>query len=216
MLADLILIAIILINALIGFRRGLIDMLGRLLIFLVSLVLTLLLVSPLAAWLAGRPALEPLARKFADSILEPLRDTAPDIAAVVASFKLPPILENMLQEQMAGHSGDFSETFPALSASIFRFALVAALFVLFFALITILIHIISRSLTRVSDKVPVLGTANRLAGLATGSAFGLLQVVILLLLAGLTAAYFPAIGDFIENSRIAEFFYSRNFLNRFI
>lgn len=216
MLADLILIAILLLNALLGLRRGLIDMLGRLLLFFISLVLTLLLVSPLATWLAKRPALEPLAAKFSSSVLEPLQESVPDITSAIGSFKLPPLLENMLQDQMPEQANDFTRSFPALSTSIFRLALIAALFIIIFALISVLVHLISRSLTKVSDKVPVLGPVNRLAGLTAGVAFGLLQVIILLLLAGLIAPRFPALGDFISDSYIAEFFYTHNFLNRFI
>ena len=60
MLADLVLLLILLLAALLGLKLGFFDMLGRLLMLLLSLGLTMLLLGPATGFLSRVPWLEPL------------------------------------------------------------------------------------------------------------------------------------------------------------
>ena len=213
MLADLILIAILILNILFGLKRGFFEMLGRLALLLLSLIATLVLLGPLTNLLANAPFLAPLANKLGDAVLRPLEQSAANIGTAVEGFGLPAMLARLMQAELPTAESSVSQSYPEFTAVLFKFALSAAIFVLIFALASILIHFIARSLTRVTENVPLLGTANRLGGLLTGLAIGLLQVSVILLVLGFLAPYVPYFADTIAASAIARYFYSINILS---
>jgi hypothetical protein len=187
-------------------------MAGRLVILALSLAVTLLLLGPLTGLLAKAPAFAPLAEKLSEKILQPLEQAASSIGTAVDSLKLPAILEELLRGKLPQNGASVAEAHSELSTMLFRFALNAVVFIVLFALFTLLIHLVARSLTRMSDAVPVLGTVNRIGGLTVGLAIGIVEVAILLLLVGLVAPYWPALAGLVAGSRIAGYFYSINIL----
>lgn len=212
MLADIILIIIVLLNTLVGYKRGLFNMIGRLAVLLISLLLTLLMLSPLVGWLAERPVLQPLADRLSTPVLQPLQQGADDLGSALDELALPSAIEMLLAEQMPDQNTEFIQAYPAFSAALFRFALMAAFFILIFALISISVHLLTRSLTRVSDKMPLLGFTNRLTGSVIGLAFGMLQVVVLLIVLAFLAPYWPAASELLGTSQVADIIYRSNLL----
>lgn len=212
MIIDLILVAILILNLVFGLKRGFFDMLGRLIMFALSLAVTLLLLGPLNGALAKAPFLAPLADKLGKSVLDPLQKTAANIGVAIDSFKLPPFLARLMQSELPTPDNSVTQAYPEFTAVLFKFALNAALFVLMFAIVSLAVHFLAKLLTHMSDKVPVLGTANRLGGLLAGLLLGLVQVSILLLAAGFLVPYLPAAAELLADSRIAAFFYSINIL----
>ncbi|MDD3866495.1 MAG: CvpA family protein [Eubacteriales bacterium] len=216
MIADIIFILILLISLIVGYRRGLFQTLGRLVILAVSLALTLVMLSPFVNWLSERPLLQPLARSINEPILEPLRDGSESLGSALEKLELPQAITSLMAESMPEPDTEFSQAYPEFSAALFRFALMAAFFVLIFALISIVIHLLTRSLTRVSDHVPLLGTANRLTGMVVGLVFGLLQCLLILLLMTFLAPRFPVIRQMLSDSMIAGWVYSTELFNRIL
>jgi hypothetical protein len=212
MLADLILIAILIINLLIGLKRGFFIMIGRLVLLVLSLAVTLLLLSPLSGLLAKIKFLAPFAEKMSQQVLQPLKETASSIGAAIGSLKLPPFLASWMQSELPKPENSVTHAYPELTAVLYRFALNAVVFIVLFALVTLLIHLVARSLTKLSDSVPVIGAVNRIAGLVVGLALGLAEVSILLLVIGFLAPYLPSVAGLIEKSWIASYFYSINIL----
>lgn len=214
MIADIIFILILLINIVTGYRRGLFQTLGRLVILAVSLALTLVMLTPFVNWLSERPLLQPLAESINEPILEPLREGSENLGAALEKLELPQAITSLLAESMPEPDTEFSQAYPEFSAALFRFALLAAFFVLIFALISVVIHLLTRSLTRVSDHVPLLGTTNRLTGMLVGLVFGLLQCLLVLLLMTFLAPRFPVIRQILSDSFAADWVYATDLFSR--
>ncbi len=214
MLIDILIVLLVILNVITGYRRGLINMVGRLAVIVVSLFLTLLMLSPFSSWLSERPFMQPMEERISQPILEPLRTSDGDISSVIEGMNLPEAIERLLIEQMPEPDTDFTQAYPAFSAALFRLALMAAVFIFAFAVLTIGIHLLTRSLTAVSDKVPLLGLTNRLAGLVIGLAFALLQLTVLTVVLGLLSPYFPAVSHLISRSAILDWVYSTDLAGR--
>ena len=212
MTADLILAGLLLLAAVLGMKAGLFDMLGRLLLLLLSLGLTLLILSPVTGFLTRIPWLAPVGEWLAHPVIRTLEGTAVSIEELIERFALPPLLEALMASQMPEGTTEAANALPELTAVLFRFALMAALFVILFTLIAFLMHRLTRLMTQWSDSLPVIGSLNRLGGFLMGAAFGLVVINILLLLAGFLAPYVPAVVNLIESSRLARYLYIVNFL----
>jgi len=190
-------------------------MLGRLVLLLLSLGLTLLALQPLAGFLTQAPFMSRMAEWMTSPVLEPLRQTAASVDEAIGKFALPPILDQLMRAKIIDQSASVLQAEPELTTVLFRYALTAILFIVLFSLISLAIHALTRSLTHLADALPVLGLANRLGGTLAGLVFGLVAVLILLLLIGYAAPYWPAVAGEVAKSRLAGYFYSVNFLMDF-
>ncbi|MEA4888855.1 MAG: CvpA family protein [Clostridiaceae bacterium] len=215
MLVDCIFIAILIYFVLLGIRMGLLNMLGRLVLLFLSLGLTLLALQPLAGFLTQAPFMSQIAEWMTSPVLEPLRQTAASVDEAIGKFALPPILDQLMRAKIIDQSASVLQAEPELAAVLFRYALTAILFIVLFTLISLAIHTLTRSLTHLADALPVLGLVNRLGGTLAGLVFGLVAVLILLLLIGYAAPYWPAVAGQVAKSRLAGYFYSVNFLMDF-
>lgn len=211
MIADLILLAILGLAALLGYWRGLLDMLVRAGFLVLSLGLSLLLLKPVSGLLTRIPGLAALADGIARPVISAIAETATSIEEVIERFALPPILEALMKARMpAGQN--VTQALPELTEQLFQFAVKAVVFMLLFVLLSILVHLLARLLTHWLDRLPVLGKANRIGGLLIGIAMGLLVINIGLFVAGLLAPYFPGLIDLIGQSWLAQYLYLVNFL----
>jgi hypothetical protein len=213
MLLDLVIAAIILLNVLLGLKHGLLEMLGRLVILILIVAVTLLLLGPLTDLLVTLPFLAPLADKLGGPVLKPLQDSAANIGAAIESFGLPKILADLMQSQLPTPDNSVTQAYPEFTAVLFKFALNAAVFLVMFIIISIIIRLLARTLTRTADKLPLIGTANHLGGLLAGLAVGLVQCSLLLLFLGFVAPYISALADLVAGSWIAGKFYEINILS---
>ena len=127
MLVDLILVVLLLLTAFWGVKAGLFDMLGRLLILLLSLGLTLLALGPVTRFLLDIPWLAPLGAWLAHPVVARIEEAALSIEETISQFALPPLLEALMASQVPAEGGDMSAVLPELTATLFRFALTAAI-----------------------------------------------------------------------------------------
>lgn len=215
MIMDIIIGLLALIGAFSGYRKGLVNMLGRLVLILLSLALTLLMLSPFVSWLVQRPLLQPLEERISAPILEPLQETTEGWSEAVLELDLPPALQSLLAQQVPDDETPFAQAYPAFSASIFRFALTAGLFVLVFALIAIGVRLITRSLTRLSDRLILIGWVNRLAGLIVGLVFAAVQILILVFILTYLSMHLDWARDLLTNSRLINWFHASPLFERF-
>ena len=207
MILDIILAVIIAINILLGLKRGLLVMLGRLLMFLIIVAATLVLLGPLTDTLAKAPFIVPLEQQFGDSVLKPLVSSAANLGAAVDNLGLPAMLADLMKSQLPALNSTLAEGYPQLTSVLFHFLLSAIVFVLMFIIIIVVISLLTSVLTKAADKVPVLGPANRLGGLVAGLVIGLLQISVILLIMGFLS---PTVGIFsqaIDSSWIAGQFF---------
>lgn len=207
MILDIILAIIIVINILLGLKRGLLVMLGRLLMLLLIVAATLLLLGPLTDTLAKAPFLAPLEQQFGDSVLKPLVSSAANLGAAVDSFGLPAMLSDLMKSQLPALNSTLAQGYPKLTSVLFRFLLSAIVFVLMLIIIIVVISLLTKVLTKAADKVPVLGPANRLGGLIAGLAIGLLQIAVILLIMGFLSPIVGIFAQAIDSSWIAGQFF---------
>ena len=212
MLLDIILAIIILVNLLLGLKRGLIVMLGRLATLIIIAVIVLSLSGPLTETLAKAPFLQPLTERLGDSILQPLADSAANIGTAIESLGLPDMIADLLQSQLPTPDNAVSQVLPEFSETLVQFLLNALVYIVLFIVIIVVISLLTRLLTRAADKVAVIGTSNRLGGLLLGAVIGFVQVSILLLVLGFLAPVWAAAAGWIDSSRIAGWFYAIDIL----
>lgn len=212
MIFDIILVVILLLTAFIGLKTGLINMLGRLILLLLSLGLTLLVISPVIRFLSQISLLEPLADVLTHPVIKTFEQTAISVEEAVRQFALPPLLEQMMSEQLPEGSRQVADALPELSSALFQFVLTAIVFIFLLIVISLTVHLLTRLLTRVSDSLPVVGPLNHLGGFLVGTVFGLVVVNIVLLLAGLLSPYIPDLADQLRQSTLAGPLYLINFL----
>ena len=207
MLADIIFVLVILLNAIVGYRRGFFNMIGRIAVTLVSIVLAFLIISPVAGWLVQLPLFDPLEERIGTSVSESIQITEENVGSVVERMNLPEVVEILMLENLPEPDTDFTQAYPAFSAALFRLALMAFLFVMVFAVLIIAIHLMTRSLTAVSDKVPLLGLTNRLIGMTAGLVFASLQLFIAIFLLALLSPHISMLNQAIQSSRILTYLY---------
>lgn len=207
MILDIILAIIIAINLLLGLKRGLLVMLGRLLMLFLIVAATLLLLGPLTDTLARAPFIAPIEQQFGDSVLKPLVSSAANLGAAVDSLGLPVMLSDLIKTQLPALNSTLAEGYPQLTSILFRFLLSAAVFILMLIAIVVVISVLTKVLTKAADKIPLLGPANRLGGLVAGLVIGLLQISIILLIMGFLSPTVEIFSQAIDSSWIADQFF---------
>jgi uncharacterized membrane protein required for colicin V production len=212
---DLVLAAVLLAGALIGFRRGFLNMLGQLVMLLIPLAAAFLMLDPASAWLTRLPFPASWRERLAEPVLAPLAASLISAQEAIESFLLPPLLAVWMSIRLPDASTDLDRVLPEMSDALFHFLVSGLSFLLLFILISLVVRITASYLTRFSDRVPVLGTANRLGGLAVGLLTSCVILAVLFLLAGVAAPWFPDFANLISQSRVAGYFYSVNFLADF-
>lgn len=211
-MVDLVLIAFLLAAALIGFRRGLFNMLGQLFMLLLSLAATFLLLGPTSDVLVHLPVLAGLQDKLTGPILQPLAQTAGTLESAIDAFLLPPLLEGWMKTRLPEQTTPVGGILPELAGVLFHYVLTGLALLLLFFLISVLVRFVAGLMTRFSDRVPVLGPANRLGGLLIGLLAGCILLAMLLLLIGVAAPWLPGLARLVDQSVLAGYFYSVNFL----
>lgn len=214
-MVDLVLAAVLLAGALIGYRRGFLNMLGQLILLLIPLAAAFLMLDPTSAWLTQLPFLASWRERLAEPVLAPLAASLISAQEAIEFFLLPPLLAVWMSIRLPDAATDLDRVMPDMSDALFHLLISGISFLLLFIFISLAVRIAASYLTRFSDGVPVLGKVNRLGGLAVGLLTSGVILAILFLLAGVAAPWFPELASLINQSRVAGYFYSVNFLADF-
>ncbi len=212
---DLVIVAAIVITAWISWHRGFFVILGRLLVFVVSLVLTLAALVPMRFLVHWLPFLQTWADRLNEKIVRPLLPVAGTLRDAILSLPLPLALQRILLGQFPDPDSPLVQAWPELADHLFQYALSAALFLLMLLILSLVIRVSMRTITRFLDRLPILGTLNHLGGLLVGLAMAGLVLLVLLLLVGLAAPYLPELLSWLRQSRIFSYLYAVNFLYTF-
>lgn len=185
---DLIVLAILLVFALLGMRKGLILSLFSLVAVLVSLAGALLVSNLFAPTVANwlEPALTPPISSTVQAALpEDLSNAerpAEQLLALLEDAELPFGLDETLTEFLQANTLDAEALVENLTATLVEKTALAiayiVLFLLAFILILIIWHLISRTLNLVA-KLPGLHALNKLGGFLFGAVRGALFLFIL-------------------------------------
>lgn len=190
-------------------------MLGQLVLLLLPLAAALVMLGPASDWMVRLPFLAAWRDRLAEPVLTPLAQTVTTVQEAVESFLLPPLLAVWLKTRLPDPASDLGRVLPEMTEVLFRYVLSGLAFLILFFVISLVIRAAAGLLTRFSDGVPVLGLANRLGGLAVGLLTGGVLLAVLFLLIGVAAPWLPGLAGLVDQSVVAGYFYSVNFLTDF-
>jgi uncharacterized membrane protein required for colicin V production len=206
MITDIVILLIIVVLAYIGWRRGLVMTVISFAMTLISLAVVWFLMGPATRLLENAPFLKPISDNITEKIVDPMQSAGNSIADAVGSLGLPAVAEELLIDKVS-QNGDSVAVWQELSGTLFRMVLSAGLFLLLFSVVMILVIVIGNRLTGMLDHLPLLGLANRLAGLLVSLLLCLVVIHAIIYDAALISPVFPAVTDWIKGSAVLSWFY---------
>ncbi len=213
MVLDIVLGIIVLINLLLGLKRGLLVMVGRLLLLVLILAVTLTIAGPLTSLLSESSALRPLADKTGEYVLGPLVDSAANIGSAIDSLGLPEILSDLLLSKLPTPDNPVAANLPQISEVLFKYVLSAIVFILMLIILVVVIKLLTKWLTGLADSLPHVGGANHFGGMLLGLVIGLVQMSVILLILGFLAPVFDFAANWLQDSWVASWFFEIDVLS---
>ncbi len=207
MLLDLAILLILALFAINGFRRGFLVLAGRLLILILSIVVSLLMLGPAARVLNYLPYLDSLAQTINEKVIRPLLPVAGTLKDAVGKLELPQPIQDLLIARFPDPDSPLLDAWPQLSGVLAKFAISAVTFFVLLLLISLAVRTLVSIMTNILDHVPIVGFLNRVTGLVLGALHGLLIVVICVMVAGFLAPYVPKLGSAMRESQIVAAFF---------
>lgn len=221
---------IFLIGVLVGYKRGLLKIAVSLVSTLLCIALVMLISPSVSKWIQEKTPLRDMLKEKCVEWLMPDKSVATDILqtelsrdnqiSLIEEAKLPEVFRKMLLEN------NNSEVYTALGVRTFGeyvgvyIAKVVAdiiAFLITFVAAFIIVRILLGML-KILDKIPLVGTANHLAGGVVGAGIALLAIWILFIV--ITLLYSTSLGtacfEDISESWILTKLYDGNFLINFI
>ena len=191
---DIVIIAIIILSTLLGYRRGLISLAIGLVSFVIALVLTLILYKPISNFVIEYTSIDDM---ISNSIYKDSSDSI-DQNAENAEYLIEQAKNNLLPE--AAHT---------LANNIVTGVVALVLFIA----IQIILRLI-KSLANLVAKLPILSQLNKAGGIIYGLLRGILLVYVALLLIAISAEINPenTVYTAVEDSYIGNFLYENNIL----
>ena len=210
----LLVLAIILVNGLIGMKKGLIKVVFSMVSMFLAMVLTALISPTVTGMLSNNDTIytyvSDKVEQMVDANEEQVDSSNED--SFIENLRLPKSIKETLVENRDKGMSNFKGY---ITESISKIILKAAGFVLTFIVSLILIWVLSKVLDIIS-KLPVLNQINKSAGLIAGLVHGLILVWIffaIITVFGGTGFGQSALAA-VEESVILSFVYDKNFLTR--
>jgi len=179
--------------------------LARFVIFLLSLVMSFLLVRPVSSWLVEQGLFAGQRESLAAGI-ESRGDII--ITEIMDSLRLPGIWVRNISDRIS--NGDLS---PAedIALALVELAVSALVFFFIFILINLLLNRVARGLTGLLDNIFLVGLLNRIGGVVISLFFSIVIVVLVVFLLSALTPLVPKFGIWQEGSYIASFLREKNY-----
>lgn len=195
MVADIIVIGIVAVCIIHGYRSGFLKSLINVAAYIISIILSFLLYPVLSGFLKETP--------IYTFFVEKIGEKYPTVEALQGEWKL-------LEEYIKGAEGAVSEIVAGLLISVISFILVVII-------CKVAINLIGNTLN-LFTRLPVLKQFNRLGGAVTGGVIGVLvaYVVMALVVTFAPVENFDKVTSEIHNSVFAKEMYNNNIILNFI
>ncbi len=207
---DLLVIAVIVLFAVIGFKKGLITMVTALVSTLGAYLAAFILARPIAAALSDAGG---VFGKMRDGIRAFFLRRADDIGQTIGESIDALHLPGFLEKPLAGKldlSSPLTESADQLAETAFRLLLTGIAAILVFVGVLILFRLVSGVLNAFFSRIGFLNAANRSLGLLAGVVNGIVIVLIVMAILGLFAPMAPKLSETLKTSVIARYFYDFN------
>lgn len=179
--------------------------LARFVIFLLSSIMSFLLVHPLSSWLIDQGVFAGQRESLAAGI-ESQGDII--ITEVLDSLRLPEIWVRHLSDRISGE-----ELVPAesIAQTLIGLAVSALVFFVIFMLINFILNRIAGKLTKFLNNIFLIGFLNRLGGVIISLLFSIVIIVLALFVLSALTPLVPQFGIWQEGSYIASFLREKNY-----
>lgn len=179
--------------------------LSRFVIFLLSSIMSFLLVHPLSSWLIDQGVFAGQRESLAAGI-ESQGDII--ITEVLDSLRLPEIWVRHLSDRISGE-----ELVPAesIAQTLIGLAVSALVFFVIFMLINFILNRIAGKLTKLLNNIFLIGFLNRLGGVIISLFFSIVIIVLVLFVLSALTPLVPQFGIWQEGSYIASFLREKNY-----
>jgi uncharacterized membrane protein required for colicin V production len=203
-------LGIIIVNAWIGRKVGLVKIVFSLFSFIIALLLTAWISPSINGMLKNSEVFYEKASQKVEDMLFKEQAEITDEEDMIEGLPLPKSIKESLQENKAKQEANIKSY---ITSHVTDIAIKALAFVITFAVAFVGLWLISIALNIIS-KLPILNQLNRMAGLLVGGLQGVLVVWILFIIITIfsgTELGGTASGQ-IESSMILSFLYEKNFL----
>lgn len=189
---DLILIAVVLLSAFLGYKKGLVKLGAKLFAGIIAIVLTLILYRPVSGTIIKNT---PIVEKIKNVVIENSTN-----------------FENQDKDKVSTQITNQvkNEILPAEAENIAKSIVYAVISIVLFLVVKIILSIVI-SLIDGMTKLPILKQFNEVGGLAYGLARGVIIVCVVILLMGVYAKVKPEnnLNENIEKSNITKIIYEK-------
>ena len=199
MTLDIIMVAIIVLMTIAGYRRGLLLSAVSFLSSLISIGIAFLFVRPLSLFLSSQGLFSSTMQNVSDRIYEAGRTSAVTIAPVLEEIGIPESWTRVILQTQTGSEADVVDY---TAHAVWMLASAALALAIIYLFVRIILGFAARLLTPAIDGVPIVGWLNHLGGSVIGLLWGAtvfaLSIMVLVSLSGAV----PSIAEWTKDSRI--------------
>jgi uncharacterized membrane protein required for colicin V production len=206
----IIVLGIIILNALIGRKIGLIKIIFSLFSFIIALVLSVWISPSVNGLLRNNEAFYEKASRKVEDILFQEQTAASNEDDFIEGLPLPKSIKESLMEGKAEQEANIKSY---ITTHVTDIAVKSLAFIITFAVVFVALWVLSIALNIIS-KLPILNQLNKLAGLLVGGLQGVIIVWILFILVTVFSGTELGSSSFeqIENNMLLSFLYDKNIL----
>jgi uncharacterized membrane protein required for colicin V production len=221
--ADVAVIGIISLLALIGFYRGFVKSIFKIISFFAAIIVSIKFYPEVAKFLEATPLYNSVWSFINDGIVERQRIISDSLATAgdsamkqtLNSLSLPSFLNNFIISKIPEQNNlvDLAKVSDLLTDQITKIVVDLSALLLIYIAIRIILFLLRFVLEGIA-KLPVFKQIDKLGGLIMGAVEGLLTIYILMAILMLfhTTPNFDQIFEIVNSSNIAKYFYENNFI----
>ncbi|NLZ66168.1 MAG: CvpA family protein [Clostridiaceae bacterium] len=199
---DLLMIAIIVLMAVVGYRRGLLLSVVGFLSSLISIGIAFLFVRPLSHFLTSQGLFSSTIQRISDRIYEAGRTSAITIAPVLEEIGIP---ESWTRTILQTQTGSEADVVDYTAHAVWMLASAALALLIIYLFVRIVLGFTARLLTPAIEGVPVVGWLNHLGGCLIGALWGATVITLSIMVLISLSGAFPSIAEWTHDSRLISF-----------
>lgn len=198
---DLLIVALFLIICIVSYQRGFFATLLTITSGALSFVFVYFLASPFGLFLEKQGILNGFHDSIKTGVTERLATSGGSIVEVLSSYGIP---ESWSQGLAAQASGASTQTAVFLADQLTHLLSGVLAIVLLFLFFQVIVRLFLRRLAHGVNKIPLIGTVNRIGGFFLGALWGLLIVYLTSLLMTALAPSVPVFASWLQQSAILQ------------
>ncbi len=199
---DVILVIIFLIICYLSYKRGFVATFLTIVSGIFSLIVVYALASPVAGWLKDSGLFDGFTNSVRDSVAGKLGETGGSIVGALTGIGLPGPWSDRIAAESAASSLS-AATYVAERLTELLAGVLAI--VLLFVFLQIVVRFFLKRIAKGINKIPIVGTVNRISGLLLGGLWGLLLIYLVSLLISALSPAVPLFGEWMNQSSVLKY-----------